>query len=189
MVFLVVILSCPKFSVWSSFLQLLEWIFSLFSRLGFLFLNWSFIMDCRYFLLVMKPPYVSAFPPITSHWVFSCFLTKPCTFLPPCLFSSHSLFLVHPPSLIAVWKPSHSSVLFTKCFKKKKNFFLCFQLNVNILVFIKAKSPLYFSVLCVCSVPFYSTVHIFNAGSLFYLCNFWNTLLIALHSAWRWDWI
>lgn len=186
MVFLVVILSCPKFGVWSSFLQLLEWIFSLFSRLGFLFLNWSFIMDCRYFLLVMKPPYVSAFPPITSHWVFSCFLTMPCTFLPPCLFSSHSLFLVHPPSLIAVWKPSHSSVLFTKCFKKKKK--LMFSVECEYIDIYQGKiTPLFLSNLC--SVPFYSTVHIFNAGTLFYLCNFWNTLLIALHSAWRWGWI
>ena len=128
--------------------------FQLILKIRLFILNWSFIMDCRYFLLVMKLQYVSAFPPITSHWVFYCFLTMPCTFLPPCLFSSHSLFLVHPPSLIAVWKPSHSSVLFTKCLKKKKH--LCFQLNVNILVFIKAKSPpLFLSNLCLlCTLLF-----------------------------------
>lgn len=145
----------------------------------------------------MKPKYVSAFPPCprsplpkVSHWAFSCFLTIPCTFLLPCLSSSLSLCLAHPPSLIVVWKPSILQCYFQRFLKKntKKQtpLFSCFQLNVNILVFIKAKSPLFFSVICICSVPFCSIVNIFNARTLFCLCNFWNTSLVI---AGTWDWM
>lgn len=73
----------------------------------------------------MKPKYVSAFPPCprsplpkVSHWAFSCFLTIPCTFLLPCLSSSLSLCLAHPPSLIVVWKPSILQCYFQRFLKK-----------------------------------------------------------------------
>ena len=124
----------------------------------------SFITDCRCFLLVMKPQQISAFPCITSHWAFSCCLTMPCTFWPflklfslPGTPSLPYFYLKACPFFCAICKGYLKNLFF---------FPYIFHLIVNILVFIKAKSPLYFSVICVCPVPFCSTVNTFNSRTL-----------------------
>lgn len=145
----------------------------------------SFITDCRCFLLVMKSQQISAFPCITSLGLFLlpdhalyflAFLklfSLPTPSLPYC-------YLKACPFFCAICKGSLKNLFF---------FSYIFHLIVNILVFVKEKSPLLFlSNLCLFCTLLFSCKYLQVKNSVFNLCNFWNTLLIALHISGRWDW-
>lgn len=130
--------------------------FQLTLNIRLFILDWSFMMNCRSFLLVIKLKYMF---PVFSPYYFSLglfFLPKH----PSC--SSPTLSFLKPFSLPGTPSLPYSCLkpcpLFRAILKSSfKNLFsLCFPLNVNVLVFIKAKITLLFlSNLCLlCGLQF-----------------------------------
>lgn len=148
----------------------------------------SFITDCRCFLLVMKPWQISAFPCITSHWAFSCCLTMPCTFWPflklfslPGTPSLPYCYLKACPFFCAICKGSLKNLFFS---------FLHFSFDCEHNGICQGNiSSLFLSNLCLFCTLLFNCKYLQFKDSVFNLCNFWNTLLIALRISGRWDWI
>lgn len=94
--FFIMARSWPKLGILFSPLWLLAWLFQLFLSIRLCILKWLFMMNCRYFLLVVKPQYM--FP------AFPCYYFSLGLFLLPAhtLYSPLTLPFLKPFSLPGV---------------------------------------------------------------------------------------
>ena len=92
-----------------------------------------------------------------------------------------------PPILLSESLP----ILRAICKGSLKNlFFLHFSFDCERIGIPQSKiSSLFLSNLCLFCTLLFCCEYLQFRDSVFNLCNFWNTLLIALHIAGRWDWI